>query len=87
MRRLIIAAAIAFSAVFLGSVVAEPASAQTGFYPYVIARPQDRAKIRATPIEKRPYRPLHFYGNTVRRNHYGTNAAAQLRRIVVGRRR
>ena len=87
MRRLIIAAAIAFSAVFLGSVVAEPASAQTGFYPYVIARPQDRAKIRATPIEKRPYRPLHFYGNTVRRNHYVTNPAAQLRRIVVGRRR
>ena len=87
MRRLIIAAAIAFSAVFLGSVVAEPASAQTGFYPYVIARPQDRAKIRSTPIEKRPYRPLHFYGNTVRRNHYGANPAAQLRRIVVGRRR
>ena len=24
----------------------------------------------ATPILLRPYRPLHFYGNTVRRAHY-----------------
>ena len=87
MRKPIIAAAIALSAVFLGTMVAEPASAQTGFYPYVIARPQDRAKIRSTPIEKRPYRPLHFYGNTVRRNYYGNNAATQVRRIFTGRRR
>lgn len=87
MRRLVLAVAITFSAVFLGTLAAETASAQTGFYPYVIARPQDRAKIRATPIEKRPYRPLHFYGNTVRRNHYGTTTASQLRRAVVRRRR
>jgi hypothetical protein len=29
---------------------------------------QQRAQIRATPILERPSRPLHFYGNTVRRN-------------------
>lgn len=29
---------------------------------------QERAQIRATPILERPSRPLHFYGNTVRRN-------------------
>jgi len=28
--------------------------------------PAQRAAIRATPITQRPYRPGHFYGNTVR---------------------
>jgi hypothetical protein len=36
----------------------------------VIARGSERAKIESTPILERPYRPLHFYGNTVRRRHY-----------------
>lgn len=36
-------------------------------YPYVIARPQDRQWIRETPVELRPNRPLHFWGNSVRR--------------------
>jgi hypothetical protein len=31
---------------------------------------QERQQMRATPILHRPYRPLHFYGNTVRRRHY-----------------
>lgn len=43
----------------------------TGYYPYVIARGQDRERIRNTPIELRPNRPLHFYGNAVRRRYYG----------------
>ena len=30
----------------------------------------DRQKIRNTHILHRPYRPLHVYGNTVRRLHY-----------------
>lgn len=38
------------------------------WYPYVIARGSDRDRIKEMPIEQRPYRPLHFYGNTVRRN-------------------
>jgi len=29
---------------------------------------QHRASIRAMPILERPSRPMHFYGNTVRRN-------------------
>jgi hypothetical protein len=29
-----------------------------------------QAQIEATPIHLRPYRPLHFYGNTVRRQYY-----------------
>jgi hypothetical protein len=36
-------------------------------YPFVIARPEDRAWLNSLPIEMRPNRPLHFYGNTIRR--------------------
>ncbi len=36
-------------------------------YPYVIARPEDRQWIRETPIEMRPNRPMHFWGNSRRR--------------------
>ena len=43
---------------------------ETGYYPFVIARGDDREIIENTPIELRPYRPMHFYGNTIRRNFY-----------------
>ena len=36
----------------------------------VIARGEVRDRIESTPMVARPYRPLHFYGNTVRRLHY-----------------
>ncbi len=36
----------------------------------IIAFGEQRKQIEATPILERPYRPLHFYGNTVRRRHY-----------------
>jgi hypothetical protein len=36
----------------------------------VIATGAERQQIAATPILDRPYRPLHFYGNTVRRRHH-----------------
>ncbi len=48
----------------------ESTATQPGWSPNVIATGQERELIRATPIEQRPYRPLHFYGNTVRRMHY-----------------
>jgi hypothetical protein len=35
----------------------------------IIARGAERDAIRSTHILNRPYRPLHFYGNTVRRRH------------------
>ena len=41
----------------------------TGYYPFVIALPQDRQRIRSMPIEQRPARPLHFYGNIVRQTY------------------
>lgn len=46
---------------------------EPSWYPYVIARGQDRMVIEDTPMELRPYRPFHFYGNTVRRIHYRGN--------------
>lgn len=53
------------------------------YYPYTIARPQDRSWIRNLPMEQRPDRPLHFYGNRVRRSYnvqrptYGTQPRFQ----------
>lgn len=35
----------------------------------MIARGAERDAIRSTHILHRPYRPGHFYGNTVRRRH------------------
>ena len=39
----------------------------SNWYPYVIAKPEDREWIRETPVELRPNRPLHFWGNSKRR--------------------
>ena len=39
------------------------------YYPFVIAPPKDRQWIRSMPIEQRPSRPLHVYGNRVRQNY------------------
>lgn len=36
--------------------------------PVVIARGEYRSQIKALPMEQRPNRPFHFYGNFVRRN-------------------
>ena len=50
-------------------------NSQRSWYPYVIARGQDRALIQSMPMEMRPNRPGHFWGNTVRRNYYRKAAA------------
>lgn len=54
----------------LDIAAAASAARQTGFDPRVVAFGDAREEIKTTPIEKRPYRPLHVYGNTVRRRHY-----------------
>ncbi len=48
----------------------ESTAQQPGWSPKIIVTGEEREQIQATPIEQRPYRPLHFYGNTVRRIHY-----------------
>jgi hypothetical protein len=46
------------------------AAAEPGWTGVVFARGETKEKIEATPILERNYRPLHFYGNTVRRQYY-----------------
>ncbi len=58
--------------------------AEPGWYGRVVLPPAERAVIERTPILERPYRPLHFYGNTVRRRHYRGTALPVPR---MGRRR
>ena len=56
---------------------------EPGWSPVIVATGSYRDQIKSMPIEQRPYRPLHFYGNTIRRMHYrGTPLPAP--RDVVG---
>jgi hypothetical protein len=43
---------------------------------------EEREAIKSKPITERPYRPFHFYGNTVRRMHYRGTAVPAPRDIV-----
>ncbi|WP_442508782.1 hypothetical protein SH528x_000314 [Novipirellula sp. SH528] len=45
-------------------------AAEPGWSPIIIPTGDYRQEIKSMPIEQRPYRPGHFYGNTVRRMHY-----------------
>lgn len=58
------------------------AAAEPGWSPIVLPTGEYREQIKSMPIEKRPYRPLHFYGNTIRRNYYRGNPAPMPRDIV-----
>jgi len=49
----------------------------------VLPEPQ-RKVIESTPILQRPYRPLHFYGNTVRRRYYRGRALPSIRDFGAG---
>ena len=51
-------------------VPVSPATASsTGFDPRIVTFGESRQQIQNTPVLERPYRPLHVYGNTVRRRH------------------
>jgi hypothetical protein len=43
---------------------------EPGWSPVIVATGEYRSSLQSLPIEHRPYRPLHFYGNTVRRLHH-----------------
>ncbi|MCA9148366.1 MAG: hypothetical protein KDA92_03655 [Planctomycetales bacterium] len=43
---------------------------EPGWASEIVAGGVTRQAIESTPMINRPYRPLHFYGNTVRRIHY-----------------
>jgi len=63
MRTIVISAVAAAALVPVSPVDA----ASTGFDPRIVTFGESRQQIQNTPIQERPYRPLHVYGNTVRR--------------------
>ena len=64
-------AAVALAAGGLLLAVSGPVDAADAASPgvslKVITFGEERAQLQSTTIEQRPYRPLHFYGNRVRR--------------------
>jgi hypothetical protein len=66
MRTIVITAVAAAALVPVSPVDA----AGTGFDPRIVTFGENRQQIQSTPILERPYRPLHVYGNTVRRRHH-----------------
>ena len=68
--------------VILGVAGSVSSADEPGWQGNVIARGAEREKIQSTPILERPYRPLHFYGNTVRRRHYRGTAAPAPRDVA-----
>jgi hypothetical protein len=66
-----------FAAIVAAAVVPEPTfgAGQTGFDPRIVTFGPTREQIKSTPITQRPYRPLHVYGNTVRRRHSRATSA------------
>ena len=67
MSRYLIAVVVVVTALSLPKI---SAAREPGWAPQVVKPIAERAKLQQTPIIYRPYRPLHFYGNTVRRLHY-----------------
>ena len=54
----------------MGLAMMSTQAQEPGWTSGVIKRGNVRTQSRNTPILRRPYRPFHFYGNTVRRMHY-----------------
>jgi hypothetical protein len=49
-------------------------AAGTSFDPRIVTVGEAREQLKAMPITDRPYRPLHVYGNTVRRRNQRNQA-------------
>ncbi|WP_235951220.1 hypothetical protein [Crateriforma spongiae] len=81
--------AIAFLAFAFVSAVGSSALATspTGWDRVIVPTGQYRQTVKAMPIEQRPGRPLHVYGNTIRYRHQAANGQMRgkpLRRILLG---
>jgi hypothetical protein len=57
---------------------------EPGWLGVVVARGELKREIEATPIVDRPNRPLHFYGNAVRREYYRGSARPRAADVVKG---
>ncbi|MEM9366046.1 MAG: hypothetical protein AAGD07_08605 [Planctomycetota bacterium] len=60
------------------------AGSPTGWSPIVVPRGSLRAQLDVMPIERRPGRLFHVYGNTVRLIDQGDPLHHPVRRIVLG---
>lgn len=69
------------------SALPRTAGSPTGWSPVILPRGQYRQQIKSMPIEQRPGRPLHIYGNTVRMRDQasGARASRPVRQIFLGR--
>jgi hypothetical protein len=70
----------------LGIGATAQGASEPNWWPVVIARGEERQWVESLPIEDRPYRPFHFYGNAVRRQHYRGSAMPMPRDMVLGTR-
>lgn len=69
------------AALLAAAIASLPSEASsTGFDPRIVTFGDSREQIKATPITERPNRPLHVYGNSVRRRHDRAVAPAPARR-------
>lgn len=67
-----------FALIVVFGIPDDSVRADPGWSPVIVATGSYRSQIRSMPIEQRPYRPLHFYGNTIRRRHYRGTSSSQL---------
>lgn len=65
------------------AVVDSLVAQEPGWTSRVLKLGEERVISEQTPILERPYRPLHFYGNAVRRNHYRGNPWPLPRDILI----
>ena len=70
--------------VTLAVTMSRARAAEPGWAGQVVARGEMRQQLDATDILERPYRPFHFYGNTVRREYYRGTPAPLPRDMVSG---
>ncbi|KAA5545284.1 hypothetical protein FYK55_06405 [Roseiconus nitratireducens] len=73
--------------VLFGDSATADASSPTGWSPVVVPTGPYRERIKSMPIEHRPGRPLHVYGNTIRLfdQRSAGYEVAPLRQILFGR--
>lgn len=57
-------------------------ASEPGWTRGVVRLGESREAIKSLPMTERPYRPLHVYGNTVRRLHYRGTAVPAPRDLV-----
>lgn len=75
---------IVLALLILGTISSAAHAQEPGWWGVVIAPRSIRPQIESTPIINRPYRPFHFYGNTIRRRYYRGTGILLPRDVVQG---